>query len=179
MRLRGIVDEDIVNYNKTSMFLIFPDCSFKCNKECGNDICQNSSIAKQPIVDISKEAVCERYLKNPLTEAIVCGGLEPFDSVFDLLPFIDCLRRKYNCNDDIVIYTGYTEEELEEGYRTYNSGAEVMKDYWRLLKRYGNIIVKFGRFIPDQQSHFDEVLGVNLASPNQYAKRFNGEDNGN
>jgi len=32
-----------------------------------------------------------------------------------------------------------------------------------------NIIIKFGRFIPDQKSHMDETLGVELASPNQYA----------
>jgi hypothetical protein len=32
------------------------------------------------------------------------------------------------------------------------------------------VIVKFGRFIPNQKSHYDEILGVNLVSPNQYAK---------
>ena len=32
-----------------------------------------------------------------------------------------------------------------------------------------NIIIKFGRFIPDQKSTFDSVLGVELASQNQYA----------
>lgn len=172
MRLRGIVDEDIVNYKKTSMFLIFPDCSFKCCVEYGNEICQNCDLVNQPVVNITKEELCERYLNNPLTEAIVCGGLEPFDSVFDLLPFIHCLRRQYHCDDDIVIYTGYTEKEIEEGVRSNLDSEGVMKDYWKVLKSYGNIVVKFGRFIPDQKSHYDEVLGVNLVSPNQYAKRF-------
>ena len=37
---------------------------------------------------------------------------------------------------------------------------------------YSNIIIKFGRFIPNREPHFDEVLGVNLASNNQYAKRI-------
>jgi hypothetical protein len=40
------------------------------------------------------------------------------------------------------------------------------------LTRFDNIIVKFGRYIPDNKPHFDEVLGVNLASPNQYAKKI-------
>ena len=37
------------------------------------------------------------------------------------------------------------------------------------LSKFANVIIKFGRFIPNQKPHFDEVLGVELASPNQYA----------
>jgi hypothetical protein len=33
----------------------------------------------------------------------------------------------------------------------------------------GNLIFKFGRFIPDRPHRFDEVLGVELASDNQFA----------
>jgi hypothetical protein len=33
----------------------------------------------------------------------------------DLISLIDCIRNKYNIEDDIVIYTGYTKEELEKG----------------------------------------------------------------
>ena len=36
------------------------------------------------------------------------------------------------------------------------------------LKTYKNIILKVGRYLPDYEKHFDEVLGVELASPNQY-----------
>lgn len=164
MILKGLVDEDIVNYYKTSMYLIFPTCDFKCERDCGELVCQNSCLAQAATVEISQEAICERYLHNPLTSAIVCGGLEPFDSPFDLLGLIDKLRRKYGCPDDVVIYTGYTEEELNE-LPIYNN-----------LKLYKNIIVKFGRFIPNKESHYDSVLKVNLASPNQYAKRLNDED---
>ena len=35
-----------------------------------------------------------------------------------------------------------------------------------------NIIIKYGRFIPHQEKHFDEILGVYLASDNQYGKRI-------
>lgn len=164
MILRGLVDEDIVNYHKTSMYLIFPYCSFKCDKECGAPVCQNSLLAGAPIVEISPEDICERYINNPLTSAIVCGGLEPFDSKFDLLGLIDCLRRKHNCNDDIVIYTGYTEEEITGA----NNDFTIM---FENLVQYPNIIIKFGRFLPNQESHYDEILEVNLASPNQYAKK--------
>lgn len=166
MILKGLVDEDIANYKKTSMFLIFPFCTFKCEKDCGKNICQNSSIVKQQNIEVTPETLCERYLHNPLTSAVVCGGLEPFDSRFDLLSFVNCLRIKYSCEDDIVIYTGYTEEEL--------NNPELIEQHFIFenLKSYSNIIVKFGRYIPDQEGRFDEVLGVTLASKNQYAKRL-------
>lgn len=165
MQLKGLVDEDIVNYYKTSMYLIFPHCSFKCDKECGSKVCQNSSLASAPTIEITPETICERYINNPITSAIVCAGLEPFDSKFDLLALIDCLRRKFECNDEIIIYTGYTEEEL-----TKEENGEHFHTYENIIK-YPNIIIKFGRFIPGQDSHFDEVLGIKLASPNQYAKK--------
>lgn len=32
--------------------------------------------------------------------------------------------------------------------------------------------LKFGRYIPNQTPHYDSILGVNLASDNQYAERI-------
>ena len=106
-----------------------------------------------------------RLLSHPITNAIVCAGLEPFDSRFDILTLIDCLRHKNQCEDDFIIYTGYTEEELDD---PMNNEIHFL---YENLKNYKNIIIKFGRFIPNQDSHYDEVLGVELASNNQYAKK--------
>ena len=156
MKIKGLVEYDISNYYKPSMFIIFPYCTFKCDYECGRAVCQNSTLAKEEIKNIKPKDLMERYVNNPLTKAIVCGGLEPFDSLQDLSNFIE-LARLFT-DDDIVIYTGYTEEE----------SVEIIKE----LSKEKNIIIKFGRFIPDQESHYDEVLGVNLASPNQYARRI-------
>ena len=165
MKIRGLIDEDVVNYKKTSMYIAFPTCTFKCEKEQGCKFCQNSRLIEQPIIEITAEDLCLRYLTNPLTSAIVCAGLEPFDSKFDMLTFIDCLRYKHENEDDIVIYTGYTEQELED-----ENNSEINFIY-KTLKNYSNIYIKFGRFIPNQETHYDEVLGVNLASDNQYAKK--------
>ena len=157
MTLKGIIDTDTVTYKKISMVLEFPFCNtFKCDRECGKQVCQNSSLASAPDIKIDIEDIITRYLSNPLTESVVCQGLEPFDSLGDLLRFIDAFRVK--SNDDIVIYTGYTEEEIYP--------------YLEFFKRYKNIIIKFGRFIPDEESHLDKVLGVKLASFNQYAKKI-------
>ena len=160
MILKDIKDEDFVNYYKPSMLLSFPNCSFKCDKECGLRVCQNSSLAKAPNINIDIYTLCARYLCNPLTKAIVCGGLEPMDSFDDLYSFIFTLRYEYNCKDDVVIYSGYTIAECEKN------------DWVKKLSCMGNIIIKFGRFIPNQKAHYDEMLGVNLASDNQRAVKF-------
>lgn len=154
--LKDIVDEDFVNYKNPSMFIIFPYCTFKCDKENGNQICQNGSLIKEPNISVEIAAVVNRYRRNPITNSVVCGGLEPFDSWLELAELITEFR-KYT-QDDIVIYTGYKEEEI----------AEQVKQ----LAQFPNIVIKYGRFIPNQTSHLDDVLGIKLASPNQYARRI-------
>lgn len=158
MIIKGLIDEDFVNYKKPSMVIMFPSCSWKCEKECGQRVCQNGVLAVNPNIDISSELIVERYVANPITKAIVLGGLEPLDSFGDLLYLIHVIRVEFACNDDIVIYTGYREDEIERELD--------------ILASYENIIVKFGRYIPNRPSHFDEVLGVNLASENQYAVKI-------
>jgi organic radical activating enzyme len=163
VKIKGLKDEDYVNYKKPSMFIIFPYCSFKCDKENGCQLCQNSSLAHEPDIDISLGALLDRYQNNPLTKAIVCGGLEPFDSIQDLLDLIQAARDFREIDDDIVIYTGYTEEEL----------AEKHPWIYRVITSYKNIIIKYGRFRPNEESHYDEILGIKLVSSNQYAKKVN------
>ena len=156
MRVKGIIDEDFVNYKKPSMFIISPYCTFKCDKEAGCQVCQNSDLANSPIIEINNDEIIKRYLDNPITEAVVIGGLEPFDTFEELYQFIKDFRRK--SNDDIIIYTGYYPEEISEKIRQ--------------LSLFLNIIIKFGRFIPNQKPHYDTVLGIELASDNQEAVRM-------
>lgn len=158
--LKGIIDEDFVNYKVPSMTLIFPKCSMKCNEGRETNVCQNESLLYEKDIIVQTDYLCDRYVNNLITSAVVCQGLEPFDSFRDLDGFIDALRNKYNCNDDIVIYTGYEKEEISE-----------MVD---LLSDYGNIVVKYGRFIPERERRFDDELEVELASDNQYAERVGG-----
>lgn len=152
MKIKGLISEDLVNYKKPSMTIIFPYCTFKC----GEGYCQNSELAKAPIIEMNVNNLVDRYINNPITEAVVMQGLEPFDSWNDLKLFIHELREY--CNDDIVIYTGYNKKEIIEKINE--------------LSKYTNIIVKFGRYIPNQEKHFDGLLGVYLASNNQYAEKI-------
>lgn len=124
-------------------------------------MCQNGALANSPDIEITIEKLVDRYLSNPISNAIVFGGLEPFEDIDNVVKFINLIRSKGN-TDDIVIYTGYTEEEI----------ANQFRNYFLILQRYPNIVIKYGRFIPNQKSHFDDVLGIELQSDNQYAKRI-------
>ena len=157
MQLKNIIDEDFTKYKICSMFLGFPKCSWKCERDCGmKGLCQNSALALAPSIEISNQEIINRYLANSLSRSLVCGGLEPFDSEDDLLKLVEEFR-KYSL-DDIVIFTGYRKEELTESLPK--------------LQKFQNIIIKFGRFIPGDSMHYDEVLGINLVSNNQYAERI-------
>ncbi len=157
MLIKNLIDEDFVNYKKPSMFIGMPHCSFKCDKECGRNVCQNSELTLAPTIEIDDEEIIQRYITNPITEAIVFGGLEPFDDFNDLFAFIADFR---DCSkDDIIIYTGYYPEEVPS--------------YLDLLSaNYKNIIIKFGRFIPNKPHRFDELLGVELSSNNQWSEKL-------
>lgn len=156
MKLKGLVDEDFLQYKKPSMFIICPYCTFKCDKESGTQICQNWSLSKAEVVDYPIKDLVRRYLMNEITKSVVFGGLEPLETFDDLYEFIKLLR--VYSNDDIVIYTGFKEEEVID---------KINK-----LKEFKNIIIKFGRYIPGQEKHLDPILGVELSSNNQYALKI-------
>ena len=158
MIIKGLIDEDFVNYKKPAMVIEFPYCTFKCDKECGQSVCQNSALVNEPNIEIDYDKLLTRYINNPITKAIVMQGLEPFDSFSDVMNLILWLRVKYKCLDDIVIYTGYTKEEINW--------------FIKYIEQYENIIIKYGRYIPNQDPHLDSILGVKLSSDNQYAEKI-------
>ena len=157
MIIKDIIATDFMNYKVPAMYIAFPYCSFKCDKENGCQLCQNAALARSPNIEISVEKVIEIYKKNhDLSKALVLCGLEPLDSFGDVLDLVIKFREEFD--DPIIVYTGYTEEEA----RVYIEG----------LQKFPNILVKFGRFRPNQPHHMDEVLGVELVNPEQYCKKI-------
>ena len=159
MLLKDIVDVDFINYRFPVMQLATCYCDWKCPREANLPIsvCQNEPIARMPSVDVSVEDIYRRYIKNRITRGLLFAGLEPmlqFDEVFEIIKYF----REHGCNDIIIIFTGYYHNEIED---------KIMD-----LEQFSNIIVKYGRFIPDQESHYDAILGVKLISPNQYAEKI-------
>jgi hypothetical protein len=157
IRVKEIVWEAFQDYKLPSMLLAMCFCDWKCLKEKNLDIsiCQNCQLAKSKTIEITISELFYKYTNNKITKAIIFGGLEPFLQFDEVLSFIDYFRIN-NCKDDIIIYTGYYPEEKQ---------TEI-----DLLSKYKNIIVKFGRFEVNSTPIFDNVLGINLASKNQFAK---------
>lgn len=158
MRVKDIVDENFQDYKKPSMFISAISCDFKCLRELRMDIsvCQNMKACNLPTKCLELSRIYERYISNPITQAIIIGGLEPmlqFKEIYNLINYF----RDAKCKDDFVIYTGYYPSEIEK---------EVS-----LLKTFDNIIIKYGRFIPNSNLKYDKVLGVSLSSENQYAEK--------
>lgn len=173
MIIKGLRDEDFLQYKLPSMFVAFPSCTFKCEKECPGckGMCQNSSLATAPDIEIDPYTIVKRYMDNCLTVAMVCGGLEPFDSFNDLLRLLAEFRD--HTDDPFIIYTGYTKDEIK--YMTYYqkwSHGKIEYSYLERLMKFPNVIIKYGRYIPNQQSHLDPILGVELASQNQFAEKI-------
>jgi len=155
MIINQLVDEDFVNYKKPSMMIGFPKCTFKCDLENGGQVCQNLALAHALTIDIEDDYIIERFINNPISKSVVIAGLEPFDTFNQLNHFICKLRKKSKAT--IIIYTGYYKNEIQ--------------DKINQIKDYKNIIIKFGRYMPNCEKHFDKILGVYLASDNQYAER--------
>lgn len=157
MTVKTIIDEDFTNYKLPSMLIGTAFCNWKCCKEANLPVttCQNHPIAAQKNIDIPTDEILRRYTQNPITQAVVIAGLEPFLQYQEIFDLINAFRSE-GIEDPIVLYTGYNKEEIS---------AEIS-----MLSMFKNIIVKFGRFIPGHTAHFDEILGVNLASNNQYAE---------
>lgn len=160
MIVRTIVDEDFVQYKEPCMYIATAFCNGKCCKEAGIplSVCLNDAWRGTATIAMGDEGIIERYLSNSITTTICFAGLEPFEQFDQVYNFIEKLRKDYNCNDTVLIYTGYNKEEIAER-------IEKLKDF-------DNIIIKFGRFVPDNPGRFDDVLGVHLASDNQYAERI-------
>lgn len=158
MRVKTVVMEDFTNYKKPSMFIGCISCNGKCCTEGGYplSVCINDQWRDAEIQTIDDDYLITRYINNPITSAIVFGLLEPFEQFDELLNFVKSLRLTHNCNDEIIVFTGFSESEIS--------------DKIRILSQYKNIIVKFGRYVMGQEKHYDEVLGVYLASDNQFGK---------
>lgn len=160
MIIRAIVDEDFVQYKEPCMYIGTAYCNGKCCKEANIplSVCINDAWRETATINIEDDKIIERYMSNSITKAICFAGLEPFEQFDEMKNLISKLRDDYHCNDTVLIYTGYYKEEI---------AAQVEQ-----LQAFKNIIIKFGRFIPNNAGRFDDVLGVRLASDNQYAEQI-------
>ena len=52
----------------------------------------------------------------------------------------------------------------------YDKTVSLIKEQLKKLFKFNRIIIKFGRYIPNDKPRHDEVLGITLASSNQFAQ---------
>lgn len=159
MKVKAIVMEDFINYKLPSMFINTCFCDWKCCKDVGMgpEMCQNESLFKLENIEVDNQLIYKQFVDNPITKAVVIGGLEPMIQINEIIDLINLFRTK-NENCPFIIYTGYYPEEIPKPINE--------------LKKYNNIIIKFGRFIPNKPDKYDSVLGITLASDNQYAEKI-------
>lgn len=153
IRLKDVV-EVFQDYKKSALLLCCVSCDWKCCREAGisNEVCQNHRIASQREVTIPFDSVLNKVSRS-FTDAIIFGGLEPLLQIEEVCGLIEYLR-EHNVKKDILIYTGYYLEEIDK------SVIERLKKH--------HVIFKCGRYIPNRPQKFDKILGITLASDNQY-----------
>lgn len=145
---------DLVNYKKATFNIA---SGVSCTFKCGREACQNSELSKKQPIKCNIDDVIKRYMNQNISHTITFQGLETLDNLKQLLWFIYYFRQQ--SSDTIIIWTGYTKEECSDLIYLIQN-----KMKWE------NITIKFGRYLPGHEKHYDEVLGVELASPNQRAE---------
>lgn len=155
MYLKQIIDESFGDYKECSMLLVTPSCKWKCEG------CQNKHLDLLPTKNFPNGLIWKRFLKNPLSSAIVIGGLEPFDDVIDICQFIVVGSSVFSMKAPLIIYTGYTPDELD---------WEKLQGAFSFYQ--GPIYVKYGRYISGREKVYSDDLGVWLASNNQFVVQY-------
>lgn len=156
IRLLGNPVTVFSDYYKPSLYIpIGVTCCGKCWKEQNkdSDTCQNWNLSHK---EFSLDSLLSSIFGNKLVDAYVMSGKEPFDNFDELINLIDTIRQENE--KDIIIYTGYNRSEV--------------LDKLDVLKKFVNIVIKFGRFIIDSSCRYDEVLQIKLNSENQYAEKI-------
>lgn len=150
----------VLNYYKKPSLLVPSgiSCTWKCEG------CINKKHYKDySMITTTIENVLDQYKKNKIAQSIVFAGLEPFDNIIVLEKFIHYFR-KFS-SDTIIIYTGYEYLDLFKQLH--------LADFFQNLMKYNSIIIKFGRYIKNRKPIYNDCLGINLASDNQYTLKIN------
>lgn len=166
--LIDVVTDNVTDYKKTSLFLVFPYCSGKCGEEC-----QNKDLRKKKIKEFNNKDIITLYQSLNTHNAVVCGGLEPLDSFEELKQLIEDFAKFSSIKPvDFVIYTGY-----DNLIKYYFDGRyrEVKEDFFDLLQAWKNyaepgseLIIKQGKYDTNHKIPWhSKLLGVDLATNNQ------------
>ena len=149
------IKETFNDFLSPSLLVAVKKCDYKCCKEANIAIstCHNYSLDLEKEIDIKNEYLFNKFINNKFVESLGFAGKEPMLDIYfyDIEKYIE-YHRKFD-NSPIFIYTGYYENEIIEKIN--------------ILKKYENIYIKIGRFIPNKQSYKDDLTGVILSNKEQ------------
>ena len=96
MRVKALETERFQDYKLPSLFLASAYCDFKCCREQHLDtgICQNAPLAQAPTQDVPDTVLYEKFSANPITKAVVIGGMEPFLQIDEVESLLSLFREK-------------------------------------------------------------------------------------
>lgn len=162
-KLLDIKTDNIIDYKKTSLLLVFPFCSGKCGEECQNKHLMGTVPTKYKNIDI-----INLYTNLPSHGAVVFAGLEPWDSFLEMKQLVKDFISQYK-TVDIVIYTGYEYNEIK------NQIQELVDCFnTNVVNNDDNLIIKCGMYDVNKKEYWkSDILGVNLATTNQTVISFN------
>lgn len=163
IRLIDVKTDDITDFKETSILLVFPFCSGKCGKSCHN----YKLIGQNNYKEYNINSIVNLYNRCSMHNAVVCAGLEPFDSFDELKLLVKQLFLNRKKSVSLVIYTGY---ELSEIKNKVEQLINLVQGYPETSKSINNkLFIKFGRYEKDKKEYwYSTFLGVELATSNQY-----------
>lgn len=161
-RLLDVKTDNITDYKKTSLLLVFPFCSGKCGEEC-----QNKHLMGTTPTGYKNTDIINLYIDLPSHGAVVFAGLEPWDSFSEMKQLVKDFVSQYKAID-IVIYTGYEYNEIE------NQIQELVDCFKaNVANSDDNLIIKYGMYDVNKKEYWkSNILGVNLATTNQAVISF-------
>lgn len=104
IRISGLVNDSIVDGPGLRYTVFTQGCLFNC-KGCHNP--QTHDLNGGRLIKINE--IINEIKKNPLLSGVTISGGEPFLQVPEILALVQEIKK---LNLDVIIYTGYTFEEL-------------------------------------------------------------------
>ncbi len=118
IRLAGIVRESIVDGPGIRLTVFVQGCPHRC-PGCHNPDTHSPSGG----YDCALQKILDAFDADPLLRGVTLSGGEPFEQAARLLPLAQAVRRR---GKDVVVFSGYTFEELLEKSKSDPAVTELL-----------------------------------------------------
>lgn len=120
IRLAGIIRESIVDGPGIRFVVFTQGCKHNC-KGCHNPETHDLNGGYETDTD----KILEEIKKNPLLKGVTFSGGDPFLQAY---PLSLLAKEIHKLNLDVVVYTGYTYEQLLTGFDEHPDWKDLLKE---------------------------------------------------